>query len=240
MGTAHVLAAINATPSVQATVVVTSDKVYANNESGRAFHEDDQLGGRDPYSASKACAELVVASWARTASSPVATARAGNVIGGGDRGADRLLVDIEAALRTDAPIEIRQPTSTRPWQFVLDPLAGYVRLAEELLADPEKAPRAVNFGPHRADSPDVQAMVELVLRTWGHGTWHPAAEPGPPEAVSLALDSTLARHRLGWQARVPLETGLRWTVDWWRAAAAGESLVELGTKQMADFEAMCP
>lgn len=243
MGTANVLAAASSVaPALRSIVVVTSDKVYRNRGEGRAFTEDDVLGGADPYSASKAAVELLVGSWRQSLidgeKCGLATARAGNVIGGGDTGGDRLLVDAWDAVRNDEPLLLRCPRAVRPWQFVLDPLAGYLLLAERLDSDPASAPAAVNFGPSPHDSLSVREIAERVFARWGAGTWAHAGEHAPAESVVLRLDAALASESLGWRPRLPVDTALAWTVDWWRAAQAGQSRRDLALEQIARYESL--
>jgi CDP-glucose 4,6-dehydratase len=225
LGTAHVLEAVRATPSVRAVVVVTTDKCYENREWVWPYRENDPLGGHDPYSSSKAGAELVTASWRQSFLAAqgvaVASARAGNVVGGGDWSADRLVPDCLRAFGEGRSVRIRNPAATRPWQHVLDPLCGYLVLAERLLVDAEAA-RAWNFGPGPDEVRPVADVVRLVAEAWGGGAdW--SADPGdhPHEAGLLALDSSLARLRLGWRPRLPLAAALRQTVAWYKRRRAG-------------------
>lgn len=237
LGTFHVLQAAEEA-NASAVVVVTSDKVYENDGSGRRFRESDRLGGSDPYSTSKACAELVTATWGRSVPTvAVATARAGNVIGGGDRGHDRLLPDAWKALLSETPLEIRNPRAVRPWQFVLDPLYGYMQQARRLVEDPEGAPRALNFGPNEEGERSVEEVVAQLFSLWGGGTFQPAPGLHPLEAAVLRLDASLAEDTLGWAPVVSLEEGLHWTVDWWRAAADNRDLRTLAIRQVAAYEA---
>jgi len=241
-GTANLLEAARTLDTLRAVVVVTSDKVYVNDDAGRPFGEGDRLGGRDPYSSSKAATELVTAcwrsSWFDDAGVGVATARAGNVVGGGDRGQDRLLPDVWKALEADQPVRLRYPKSTRPWQFVLDPLAGYLALAQQMFVDAGSAPPAVNFGPSTGDAVTVAKVVERVLTLWGSGRWEPEDQVQPYEARALELDPGLATTTLGWRSRLDLDTTLAWTVDWWRAAARGDDLRRLALGQIAAFEGL--
>lgn len=235
LGTLHVLEAA-AAAGARAVVVVTSDKVYANPGTPRAFVESDRLGGADPYSSSKACAELVVESFRVRCPLPVATARAGNVIGGGDRGEERLLVDVQQAVAQGRPVELRNPAATRPWQFVLDPVAGYLALAEALLTDADSAPPAVNFGPHGEGRLQVASIVEQLCRQLEHEPgW--VQQPGdhPHEAPTLSLDATLAERALGWRPRVGTDEALTWTADWWAVEAAAGDLRALAQQQIDDF-----
>jgi CDP-glucose 4,6-dehydratase len=238
MGTVHVLEAVRHVESVRAVVVVTSDKCYA--EQSGACVEDDALGGDDPYSSSKACAELVTLAYRETflakRSVGVATARAGNVFGGGDWAEDRLLPDCMRALHCRQTIEIRSPHAIRPWQYVLEPLAGYLLLAERLRGDPRSFARGWNLGPDPADARSVASVVEHVVKCWGDGAgWVSVQADTPRETASLALDATLARERLGWRTRLPLDEGLAWAVDWHRRLQAGESARALCEEQIARY-----
>jgi CDP-glucose 4,6-dehydratase len=242
LGTAHLLRAASRAPSLLALVVVTSDKVYANDGGGRRYREGDPLGGADPYSSSKACAELVVSAWRRGVGdgtlAPTATARAGNVIGGGDVGQDRLLPDTWRALVNDRPVRLRYPRATRPWQFVLEPLLGYLLVAERLAITPDQVPPAVNLGPDPGESCPVAEVVGRVLSLWGSGRWELEAGAHLPEAPALHLDSTLAGTALGWSGRLDLDAALRWTVEWWRRQAQGGDLRRLALTQIRDYEAL--
>jgi CDP-glucose 4,6-dehydratase len=224
MSTVNLLAAVSSFPEVRSMVVVTSDKVYENSELGRPFKEDDPLGGTGPYSGSKACVEYVVKAFARDptkALAPrIATARAGNVIGGGDQSKQRLLPDVFRSLAAGKVVELRNPKAVRPWQFVLNPLWGYLLLAERLYLDPEKAPRAVNFGPHLEDSVPVGELVDRTLAEIGRGSWVDVGESFP-EAVQLRLDSSVAERTLGWSPLVDIDTAIRWTAEWHRAEPSG-------------------
>jgi len=245
VGTANVLAAACSVATTRAVVVVTSDKVYANDEQGRPFTESDPLGGKDPYSSSKACAELVVKAWRESrlggGTVALATARAGNVLGGGDHGEARLVPDVFRALAAGRTLRLRYPQSIRPWQFVLDPLGGYVRYAEALLTDPAGTPTALNFGPLPERSTSVVEVVERLFALWtgskgGDGTWTLDDGAGSgPEAGILVLDSSLARHALGWEPVVGLDTALEWTCDWARAELAGGDLTTLAADQIGRY-----
>ena len=242
MGTINLLEAVRRTPSVRAAIVVTSDKCYENLGHHRPYRETDALGGEDPYSASKACAELVTGAWRHSFLSTgiaLASARAGNVIGGGDWAVDRLVPDCIQALGAGRAIELRNPAATRPWQHVLAPLSGYLLLAERLYAEGAAYARAWNFGPPPADAIPVAKVVERVIAAWGApGSWVATAEPGPPEARHLAVDAGLARAELGWSPRLDLATGLAWTVEWYRRQRAGEAAEALVAEQIARFEAL--
>jgi len=239
MGSIHLLEAVRRCPGVRAVVMVTTDKCYENRERPEPYREDEALGGHDPYSASKAAMEIAVAAWRASflAGTPVATARAGNVIGGGDWAEDRLLPDCIRALSAGRSIEVRNPAATRPWQHVLEPLAGYLRLAEALWQDGAGVAEAWNFGPALADVQPVGDVVAQVVRLWGAGAaWHVAAQPGAVhEAGLLAVDAAKARARLGWQPRLPLAQALDWTVAWYRQQAAGGAARDLMLADIARY-----
>jgi CDP-glucose 4,6-dehydratase len=241
LGTANALEAVRATESVRAVVVVTSDKVYAPTP-GRRHREGDPLGGEDPYSSSKASAELVTdayrSSFFAGADAPaVATARAGNVIGGGDWATDRLIPDTVAALVAGEPLELRYPNAVRPWQHVLDALEGYLLLAERLRHD-RSAADGWNFGPEHTEARTVEWVVGRVAELWGAPLPIAApAGPQPPEAASLELDPGRARSELGWRPRWDLERALRATAEWYRRHAAGESARDLTLEQIESFAA---
>jgi CDP-glucose 4,6-dehydratase len=244
MGTVNVLEAVRATPSVRAVVCITTDKCYANDPARPPlpFVESDPLGGRDPYSSSKACAELVVEAYRRSyfaaAGGPlVASARAGNVIGGGDWGADRLLPDFMRGALTGTPIPVRSPDAVRPWQHVLNPLSGYLRLAEMLHGDPA-FDGGWNFGPQPADAWTVREIADRVSELWaGDLRWELDPGPHPHEAHALVLDSTKARDRLCWTPAWDLRAGLGATVAWYRALHDGEDMRAFTLAQIRDFPA---
>jgi CDP-glucose 4,6-dehydratase len=227
MGTVNLLEAVRACESVQAVVVITSDKCYENRETGRAFCEEDAMGGRDPYSASKGCAELVTASYRSSffsrdgAAHPaaVASARAGNVIGGGDWAQDRIIPDCVRAVSAGRPIEVRNPAAVRPWQHVLEPLSGYLLLAALMLSDGSRFGGAWNFGPDAADgAKEVRWVVERFLREWGTGEWTTPAStvPAPHEAHTLCLDSSKAHERLRWRPVWDAADAVEHTAAWYR------------------------
>jgi CDP-glucose 4,6-dehydratase len=240
MGTVNLLEAVRTSRTVRAVVVVTSDKCYDVSETGVPHRESDRLGGRDPYSSSKACAELVTAAY-RTAflsSAPaVATARAGNVIGGGDWAADRLLPDLLRALASGQSANIRNPEAVRPWQHVLDAVHGYLLLAEALAAG-STAAEAWNFGPDEGDARTVRWVVENVTQRWGGSArWCIDTDVHPPETAMLRLDSSKARARLGWRPRLDIDAALHWTVEWHRAWLEHPSSARDITKvQIARYE----
>jgi CDP-glucose 4,6-dehydratase len=242
MGTANVLEALRLAPnSARAAVVVTSDKCYENPDvAGRRLREGDRLGGGDPYSSSKACAELVADAYRRSFftgehAPRVATARAGNVIGGGDWGQDRLIPDIVRAVAAGVPLRVRNPRAVRPWQHVLNPLSGYLLLAEHLWRSPDAA-RAWNFGPPAEDCRDVSWIVQRLAALWqGAFSWERDERPHPPEAAQLALDSSAAEHDLGWRCAWDLEEALERIVEWHRAHSRGEDLRGLSLTHIERF-----
>ena len=241
MGTAHVLDALRGVDGVRAAVIVTTDKVYRNREWAYPYREDDALGGYDPYSASKAASELVVASYRsaflQAQGVAVASARAGNVIGGGDWSEDRLIPDAVRAWQAGTVLNIRNPRSVRPWQHVLEPLAAYLRLAECLWQDSHKA-GAYNFGPHTADAATVGDVITLAHQTYGRGEWASQADPNAPhEAGWLALEVAQARVALGVQPRWALNDAVQRTMNWYRRFAEGSDARALCEADITDFEA---
>jgi CDP-glucose 4,6-dehydratase len=236
MGTVNVLEAVRAAgDGVRAVVNVTSDKCYDNREQGRAFVEDDCMGGHDPYSNSKGCAELVADAYRRSFSLPIASARAGNVIGGGDWAADRLIPDILRGALDGVPIRIRNPESVRPWQHVLNPLSGYLLLAERLHAG-EAVAEGWNFGPSGDDVQTVRWIADRVSERWPHPiAWTVVPGPHPQEATYLALDSTKARTRLGWEPRWALDETVARIVEWYVALRNGEEMRAMTLRQLDAF-----
>jgi CDP-glucose 4,6-dehydratase len=240
MGVAHLLEALRGQRTLQAVLVVTSDKVYANSETGQAFAEADALGGKDPYSASKAAAEIVTASFARSyydkAGIPVATARGGNVIGGGDFSRDRLVADIVRAAQAGEAVLLRHPEATRPWQHVLDCVAGYLVFAETL-ATAADAPRAVNFGPRPGATPiTVGELASLATQALGAKPWRSQPDPASIEAQSLAVDASLARKVLDFESRLDGSAAVALTMDWHRRQAKGADALDLCREQIAGYE----
>lgn len=221
MGTVNVLEAVRRCDDTRVVVNVTTDKVYENQETGVPFAEDDALGGWDPYSASKAASEVVTSSYRRSflsgeSGAVVASARAGNVIGGGDWASDRLVPDCARALSAGKPVLVRNPASVRPWQHVLDPLSGYLHLAASLLVNPELA-GAFNFGPGSSSDAKVAEVVELFVREWGGGTWEaPLSDGQPHEAGVLRLDIDKAEQTLGWRPVWDLGETVERTARWYR------------------------
>ncbi|MBA2349571.1 MAG: CDP-glucose 4,6-dehydratase [Solirubrobacterales bacterium] len=244
MGTVNVLDAVRTAgaETVRAVVNVTSDKCYDNREQQRPFVEADCMGGHDPYSNSKGCAELVTDAYRRSFfSGPdgprVASGRAGNVIGGGDWGEDRLIPDIMRAAADGAPIAIRNPEAVRPWQHVLNPLSGYLLVAQRLLAG-DPVDEGWNFGPVESDVRPVRFLVDRVTALWPDElAWEIDPGPHPHEAHFLSLDSAKAHERLGWRPRWGLEETLASIVEWHLAARAGEDMRAISTRQVEAFTA---
>jgi CDP-glucose 4,6-dehydratase len=240
LGTVNLLEAVRAVPECRSVVNVTTDKVYSNPETGEPFAEDCPLGGFDPYSASKASSEIVTASYRDAFFSgdgaAVATARAGNVIGGGDWAADRLVPDCAKALAADQSVIVRNPASVRPWQHVLEPLAGYLWLAARLKDDQSLA-GAFNFGPDPAATRTVGELADAFVSAWGSGSWH-APEMGeqPHEAGHLRLDIGKADSLLSWRPLWDFETTVAQTAGWYRAYAAGESAGALVKEDIRAYE----
>lgn len=239
MGTVHLLEALRHRRHLRAILIVTTDKVYLNEETGRAFTEDDRLGGHDPYAASKAAAEIVAASYAASffdvMGVPLATARGGNVIGGGDFSVDRIVPDIWRALSSGATLTLRHPDATRPWQHVLDCLAGYLLHVEALARDPA-APRALNFGPEPGAPVTVAALVETMQNALGlAGRWTPDPRHHPREMHRLALDSSRARRELGWRDRLPGGAAIEATAEWYKAFAAGADVGAHTRRAIRDY-----
>ncbi|WP_216647196.1 CDP-glucose 4,6-dehydratase [Roseovarius sp. THAF9] len=238
MGSAHILDAIKGCDRHISVVMVTTDKVYENREWVHAYRETDRLGGHDPYSSSKAACELLVDSYRKSffADAPVsiATARAGNVIGGGDWADNRIVPDLVRAVARSDDLEVRNPEAMRPWQHVLDPLAGYLILAEKLWHDASLA-EGFNFGPDVADQRSVCALVEAALTRWP-GTWHDASDPAQPhEAGRLTLTTDKAQTRLRWRPRWSFDQAVAYTIDWYRATHEGASPRDLSLDQIAEF-----
>lgn len=239
MGTLSVLQAVLAVPTVTSCVSVTTDKVYRNNEWLWGYRESEPLGGDDPYSASKACAELVTHSM--TTSFPrdglgIASARAGNVMAGGDTTPDALIPELFGSFAAGRPAVLRNPDAVRPWQHVLEPLAGYVTLAEHLPGDAHG--RGWNFGPSADDVMTVGAVADVVAELWGPGaSWSATPERGPHEAGLLLLDSSLARHELGWWPVLDTREALAWTVEWERDVRAGAGPLDVTRRQVDRYVA---
>lgn len=247
MGTVHLMEAARNLDTLESMVIVTSDKSYENREWDQAYVEDDAMGGYDPYSSSKGCAELVTSAYRRSFFNPdrydehgvaVASVRAGNVIGGGDWAHDRLVPDIVQAFLEERDVVIRYPDAIRPWQHTLDPLAGYLRLAQLLASEGADYAEGWNFGPDSANERPVKDLVDIAAKQWGEGAgWQLANDIAPHEAQYLKLDSTKARTRLDWRPQLPLEDALKMTMDWYRAHASGEDMRAFTMAQIDAYRA---
>jgi CDP-glucose 4,6-dehydratase len=240
MGTVHLFEAVRQTTSVQAMVNVTTDKCYENQERSNPYSEEEALGGFDPYSSSKACSEVVTSAYRRAYFSEkgvaLGSARAGNVIGGGDWSADRLLPDFLRAIDAGEILTIRYPHAIRPWQHVLEPLSGYLQLAEKLHGEKTAFAEAWNFGPEEADSRPVEWLVENLCARMPGARWRREQVPQPHEAGTLKLDSSKAKQRLNWRPRWALEQALAHTVDWHLAWRNGADMREFSLQQIAAYE----
>jgi CDP-glucose 4,6-dehydratase len=243
MGTANVLEAARSCRDLQAVLVITTDKVYRNDEKPAGYREEDALGGDDPYSASKACAELVSASYRESffskADSPlIATARSGNVIGGGDWGEDRLVPDMIRALSSGQPVQIRAPNSVRPWQHVLDPLQGYLQLTEQLVAGNAACAGPWNFGPRPSDFQSVGAVVAKFADQWGpDAAWEADEGHHVKETKILSLDPTKAMERLAWKPRLSLDDSVRLTVEWHKQHQESADVLAVSLTQIEAYQA---
>jgi CDP-glucose 4,6-dehydratase len=244
MGLVNLFEAVRATESVKAVLNVTSDKCYENREWIWGYREHDPMGGHDPYSNSKACAELVTSAYrqsffsakANSRSVAVASARAGNVVGGGDWSDSRLVPDILKALSEGRPAEIRNPSSVRPWQHVLEPLSGYLNLAERLLVDGEAFAEGWNFGPFLHESYPVSDIATMLTMRWGNGArWEAVHNSGPHEAGLLSLDCTKAHHRLNWTPRWTVVETVDRIVAWQRAYEADADMHQFTLDQIAAY-----
>ena len=248
MGTVHLLEAVRQLGQPCVVVNVTSDKCYENREWIWGYREDDAMGGHDPYSNSKACAELVTSAFRNSYfqaedfgghRTTVASARAGNVIGGGDWTADQLIPDLMRAFLAGEPCLIRNPSAIRPWQFVLEPLRGYLLLAERLAEDPGRFASAWNFGPAEADAKPVSWIGDQLVQLWGdHAFWIEDAGMHPRESHYLKLDASKARTCLNWHPSVPLNLALEWIVEWYHAFQAGDNLGHVTRTQIERYETL--
>jgi CDP-glucose 4,6-dehydratase len=242
MGTVNLLEAARGVGSVRAVVIVTSDKCYENREWPWAYRENEAMGGHDPYSGSKGCAELATAAYRRSffgadGSPGVATARAGNVIGGGDWAEDRLVPDMVRAFTEGRRPRIRSPQAVRPWQHVLEPLAGYLALARALVERPREFSEAWNFGPWEESMGTVGALADALAGRWpGAPGWEDDSGDRPHEAMCLKVDSSKARARLGWRPLLSVDRAVGWAVDWYRAYAAGDDPREAALRQIEAYE----
>lgn len=242
MGTVQVLEAVRQFGNTRVVLNITSDKCYENREVLWGYRETDPMGGHDPYSSSKGCAELVAAAYRRSffasGETRLASVRAGNVIGGGDWAEDRLVPDCIRAFGSGTPIVIRRPHAVRPWQHVLEPLAGYLQYAQKLFQGKE-LPTALNFGPWESDIQPVGEIVKRLTGLWGgEARFEVQSDEGPHEAGLLTLDSTLARHKLGWLPRLRLEDALRYTVEWYREFHSGACMATTTLGQISRYEGL--
>ena len=241
MGSLNLLQAVNSCASIRSMVYVTSDKCYENVEWEWGYRETDTLGGHDPYSASKAAAEIVFSSYARSfykdrGNFGAASVRAGNVIGGGDYSLDRIVPDCIRAIRKNNPIELRNPQSTRPWQHVLEPLSGYILLAQKLFESPKEYSQAWNFGPGSQESRNVGEVAQQIVDIYGQGSVSLGVVPSDfHEANLLQLNCDLAHHKLGWHPRWGVEKTLEITAEWYRLVDNGASMKEVTNSQIDDY-----
>jgi len=246
LGTANVLEAVRSTGSVRAVVCVTTDKCYENKEWVWPYRETDPLGGHDPYSSSKACAEIVAAAY-RNSFFPIdrlkehhvslATARAGNVIGGGDWSEDRLIPDLIRGFQSKRPVQIRRPGAIRPWQHVLEPLHGYILLAEKLLSGAAQFATAFNFGPRDEDAWPVERIASFVAEIWGeNASWVRETGPSVHEEHYLRLEASKAHAELGWKPCLTIQEALQWTTSWYRAWVDGADMRQTTLAQIAAYE----
>ena len=234
-GTAHLLAARRQHASEATCLCVTSDKVYQNRETGQAYVEGDPLGGKDPYSASKAACEILVGSWRQTyPGGPLATARAGNVIGGGDFSANRIIPDIVRAVEAGQAVELRHPDATRPWQHVLDCVCGYLLFIEALAGGSQEP--ALNFGPAPEAVTTVATVTERMIAAMDGAPWVHVPESGSVEAKLLSIDASRARALLGWEDRLAGDLSINWTADWYQAWRNGEDMAAFTRAQIHAFE----
>ena len=242
MGTVNLFEAARRVGTVRAMVNVTTDKCYENREWVWPYRENEAMGGFDPYSSSKACSELVTSAYRQSFFAQqgvhVASARAGNVIGGGDWAKDRLVPDFLRSIDSDETLEIRSPSATRPWQHVLEPLAGYLMLAEQLVVQGGEMAGAWNFGPDDSDARSVQWIVERLCNHIDGASWSCDSAPQPHEANHLKLDSSKAKVRLGWLPRWGLELALEKTLAWHRAWKSGSDMADYSLEQIADYESI--
>lgn len=247
IGTVHMLESVRHAESVRVVVSITSDKCYENQEWFWGYRETDRLGGHDPYSGSKACAEQVIATYRSSYFPPekfeqhgvaLASTRAGNVIGGGDWATDRLVPDIMKAIMENRPVIIRSPHAIRPWQHVLEPLNGYLTLAEHLWIEPRLA-QAWNFGPDDKDAKTVSWIVDYLTNLWGEGArWELDGAEHPHENTYLKLDCSKAKSLMGWFPKLSLPITLEWITDWFRAYQRHEGMRQVTEQQIARFERM--
>ncbi len=244
LGTANILEAIRLTDAVKTAVFITTDKVYENKEWIWPYREDERMGGYDPYSASKGASELIISSYRNSFFNPkdyskhgksIASVRAGNVIGGGDWSENRIIPDCVKALENNESIDIRSPKSVRPWQHVLEPLGGYLLLGAKMMSQPIELAEAWNFGPEAENVTNVGDLVEIVIQTYGKGSWNDLSDAAAPhEAKLLALDINKAKYRLGWKPLLNIKETVEFTVDWYKNYDA-EEVLKLCQRQIDDY-----
>jgi CDP-glucose 4,6-dehydratase len=239
MGTVNVLEAVRDQSQVKSVIVVTSDKCYENRESDRRYRETDPLGGDNPYSNSKVCAEFVTLAYRRTyfnSGARVATARASNVIGGGDWSEDRLIPDLVRGVLNHTPTTIRNPDAVRPWQHVLEPIVGYLGLAEHMARSTARVPNELNFGPDTEGEQSVAHLADVFCRLWGKGaSWRHVADAAIQEAQQLRLDSALARRTIGWKPRWSFDRAVEAAVEWYRVMADEKDLGAITERQIDQY-----
>ena len=243
MGTLHVLEAIRNTPSIRSVIMVTTDKCYENNDWEWGYREIDPLGGEDLYSSSKASMEHLISSYRcsyfsdnESGNPAIASVRAGNVIGGGDWAEDRLIPDILEAFEKNKPVYIRYPNATRPWQHVLEPLSGYIKLAEKLYFDGAQYIGAWNFGPNQVDAKPVMSVVKMMAELWGeNASWKVDESAHPSEANHLMLDCSKAYRQLHWYPRWDLGEALEKTIEWHKATSKTKQFKECCVRQIDDY-----
>jgi CDP-glucose 4,6-dehydratase len=244
MGTVHLLEAVRQVESVKAVVIVTSDKCYENKEWHWGYRENEPMGGFDPYSNSKGCSELVTSAYrnsffSNNSSTLVASGRAGNVIGGGDWAKDRLVPDTIRAFIAGDTLQIRNPDAVRPWQHVLEPLRGYMMLAQKLYSGDDQFAQGWNFGPDMDDIRPVSWISDRMVELWGEGSsWAGDHSDHPHEANFLALDHSLARKLLSWKPVLKLPTALEWIVDWNKARESGRNVTDITIEQILKYQAL--
>lgn len=245
IGTAYLLDAVRSLEKPCSVILITTDKVYKNKEWDYPYREIDRLGGYDPYSASKACAELIISSYRNSFFNPasydshrksIASVRAGNVIGGGDWAKDRIIPDIVRALRQNEPIQLRNPKSVRPWQHVLEPLGGYLHLGTKMVDDPMRFAESWNFGPAEDDNLTVEEIATMAISFWGCGTINCLQQSDAPhEAGLLKLDISKTRSLMKWHPKYNAKLAVQKTLEWYQQTADGQSGTALMIKQIAEF-----